>query len=216
MKMFFKFGLVIFLTLLFKIIGLLITNVTLILCLLIGAISFCWVIMIVISQRKINLIMDSSPAFLNFINLTMSTGKSMSSAFETAITYQNPAFKSYYQRMYHRIFFLKNQNSGFFFKSQQDFYKKIFIIADSSAYQKDKIIKLKHQIQEELEIQRKEKALKAPFRVQILIFCLIYMILLIWHFNFRPSYPSLEYLSFIFFVMGLFSSYFITKVKTVV
>ncbi len=213
MNFFLKCTLVIFLTLLFKIIGAQMANLVFVLYLILSLILVCSVVLVVISQRKINLVLHSAPAFLNFINLTMSTGKSMSSAFEIAITYQNETYKPYYRRMYQRIFFLKNQNSGFFFKSHQDFYRKLYLIADSTAYQREKIIKLKQQIESELEILRKESALKAPFRVQTFILGFIYLVLLIWHFNFRDSYPEIEKISFGLFLLGLLVSFFMNKKK---
>lgn len=213
MNLFFKIVLVIFLTLFFKIIAEQISNLTFILYLVVCLILICSVALVIYSQRKINMIIESTPSFLNFINLTMSTGKSFASSFEIAMTYQNLAFKPYYQRMHHRIFFLKNQNSGFYFKSQQDFYKKLYLIADSAAFQREKIVKLKQQIESELEIVRKEKALKAPFRVQTFVFCFMYLILLIWHFNFRSMYPPFEFISGGLFVLGLLISILINKTR---
>lgn len=213
MNFFLKCTLVIFLTLFFKIISAQITNLVFILYLLISLILVYSVVLTVISQQKINLVLQSAPAFLNFINLTMSTGKSLSSAFEIAIAYQNSAYKPYYRRIYQRIFFLKNQNSGFFFKSHQDFYQKLYLIADSSAYQREKIIKLKFQIESELELSRKESALKAPFKVQTFILCSIYLILVVWHFNFRKSYPEIEKISLSLFFLGLLVSIYLNKKK---
>lgn len=213
MKQNFKILLVIFLTVFFSIIGVSISNTRLLVCLLIAFMVLFLIFVLIFSIQKTNRINESVPSFLNFVNLTMSTGKSFAYAFESAIFYQNSSIRPYYQRIHHRVFYLKHPNSGFFFQSHQLFYKNIFQISSQNIHQREKVNKLKIKLIESMETKRKEKSLRAPFKIQTYIFCVLYALLLVWHFSFRSSYPQIEFLSLVFFISGLIFSIFIGRPK---
>jgi Ca2+/Na+ antiporter len=213
MKQNLKIVVVIFLTVFFSIIGVSISNTRLLIVLLMALMVLFFVFVLVFSIQKTNRINESVPSFLNFVNLTMSTGKSFAHAFESAILYQNTSIRPYYKRIHHRVFYLKHPNSGFFFKSHQVFYKNIFQISIQNINQREKVNKLKIKTIEFMETKRKEKSLRMPFKIQTYVFCILYALLLFWHFGFRTSYPQIEFLSLIFFISGLIFSIFIGQPK---
>ena len=156
---------------------------------------------------------ESMPTFLNFVNLTMSTGKSFANAFEIAILYQRKPLQPFYNRIYHRVFYLKEEKSFLFSPSHRHFYQKIFQISHQSSHQREKINQLKQQIVEKMEVKRKEKSLKAPFWAQIYIFCIMYSALMVWHLGFRQRYIQLETMSLGLFLLGIGCSLYIGRPK---
>lgn len=206
-----KIVLVIFLTVFFSIIASAISNPKLILSVFLGVMIAATSIVVAISFKNTNQINHSIPTFLNFVNLTMSTGKSFANSFETAIVYQKKSVQPFYQRIYRLVFYLNESNDNFYFEFQTNFYKKIVQIASQTSHQKEKTHKLKLQMLEKIEIQRQEKSLRGPFLIQTLVICLLFFALTIWHFNFRDSYPKIELLSFIMFSVGLVLSILIGR-----
>lgn len=208
-----KIMLVIFLTLFFSIIDVLISNYTLLV-----SCFFCFILLIIalvvsFSLQRMKLIDESMPTFLNFVNLTMSTGKSFANAFEIAILYQRKSLQPFYHRLFHRIFYLNEEKSFLFSPSQHIFYQKLFQISLQSSHQREKINQLKQQIIEKMEVNRKAKSLKAPFWAQIYIFCLMYLALMVWHLGFRQRYVEIETLSFGLFILGVAFSVYIGRPK---
>lgn len=208
---FLKIMLVIFLTVFFSIIASAISNPTLLVSLFLGATTVATSITVTVSLQKLKLIHESIPTFLNFVNLTMSTGKSFANSFETAILYQKKSIQPFYQRIHHMIFYLNEPNSGFYFEFQTNFYNKLVQIASQSSQQREKVHKMKLYFIERMEVRRREKSLRAPFLIQTIVFCVLFFTVLVWHINFRSSYPKIERISFIFFGLGLFFSFIVGK-----
>lgn len=208
-----KIVLVIILTLFFSLIDAFLRNSTLLVSSFFCFMIVCSALVVLFSLQRVKQIDESIPTFLNFVNLTMSTGKSFANAFEIAILYQSKSLQPFYKRIYRRIFYLKDQKSFLFFQFQKDFYQKLFQISLQSNYQQDKINQLKLQMIEKMELKRKEKSIKAPFWTQIYIFSVLYLSLLIWHYSFRQRYFELEVLSLSLFVIGLLLSLYIGRPK---
>lgn len=204
---------VIFLTVLFGLIDVTITKTSLLTVVLAAATFATLALTVVISVEKSKRVTESIPNFLNFMNLSMSTGKSLSKSFEVAIMYQKISAQPFYKYVFHRIFVLNNINSGLNFEIQQIFYKNVFQILKNNSQQRDKIKSLRLLLSAKIEMKRKEKSLRAPFKIQTYLFCALYFILIVWHFNTRNSFPQLEALSLGLFCMGLISSILVGKTK---
>lgn len=204
---------VIFLTLLFSIIDVLISNYTLLVSCFFCFVILCSALVVSFSLKKIKVVDESIPTFLNFLTLTMSTGKSFANAFEIAILYQRKSVRPFYNRIYHRIFYLKEEKSFLFCTSQHNFYQKLFQISHHSSHQREKLNQLKLHIVEKMEVKRKEKSLRAPFWAQIYIFCLMYVSLMVWHLGFRERSFEIETLSFGLFILGVMFSVVIGRPK---
>lgn len=208
-----KIWLVIFLTVLFSIIDVSISNSPLFIGVVAVSVLVSFVFVLVVSVEKSKKISESVPNFLNFMNLSMSTGKSLPKAFEIAISYQKISNQAFYKYVYQRIFVLNNNKSGLNFEIQHLFYKNIFQILKNSSQQREKIKSLKQLLLKKIEIQRKEKSLRAPFIVQTYIFCILYFALFLWHSNYRKSFPQLEASSAMLFLAGLALSFLVGRSK---
>lgn len=202
---------VIFLTVFFSIIASAIANSAMLVSLSLALIILATAIVIAVSLQKVKQIDQSIPVFLNFVNLTMSTGKSFANSFETAIVYQKKSIQPFYQRIYHAIFYLKDEKAAFFFEFQNNFYQKIYLVASQGSQQREKIHNLKQQMIERIEVRRRENSLRAPFLIQTVTFCILFFALAVWHYSCRTSYPEIEILSFGLFLMGLLCSFMIGR-----